>query len=68
MTLLSDNSIVLTSIETGFHLMWFDLDLSSLSEDDVIVDFQPTFSSQEPYFALLTRKGRLLIYHFTLVD
>ena len=68
MTLLSDNSVVLTSIETGSYLMWFDLDFTSLADDDTIVDFEPTYSSIEPYFAILTRKGRLLIYHFTLVD
>ena len=34
MTLLSDNSVVLTSVETGQHLLWFELDLSSLDDDD----------------------------------
>lgn len=34
MTLLSDNSVVISSIETGVHLLWFDLDLSSLDIDD----------------------------------
>ena len=27
MTLLSDNSVAFTSIETGQHFMWFELDL-----------------------------------------
>ena len=68
MTLLSDNSVVLTSVETGQHLLWFELDLSSLDDDDKIADFKPSFSGQEPFFAILTKKGRLLIFHYTMID
>ena len=68
MTLLSDNSVVLTSIETGHHFMWFELDLSSLEADDAIVDLMPSTSSQEPFFAILTKKGRILFFHYTMVD
>ena len=65
---LADNSVVLTSIETGAIFMWFELDLSKLDEDDAIVDFQPTYSAQEPFFVFLTKKGKIIIYHYALVD
>ena len=40
MTLLADNSVVLTSIDSGRHYLW--LDLAELSEGDQIVDLLPS--------------------------
>ena len=40
MTLLVDNSVVLTSIDTGRHYLW--LDLAELAEGDEIVDLLAT--------------------------
>ena len=40
MTLLADNSVVLTSIDSGRHYLW--LDLAELAEGDEIVDLLPT--------------------------
>ena len=68
LVLLADNSVVMVSLETGKHLLWFDLDLSALDEDDEIVDLVPTQMTNEPYFMILTKKGKLIFYHYTVVD
>ena len=66
--LLADNSVVVVYMESGKNFMWYELDLSSLDQDDTIVDLQPTTGVQDPFFALLTKHGKLLIYHYTIVD
>lgn len=68
LVLLADNSVVMVSLETGKHLLWFDLDLSALDVDDEIVDLVPTQMTNEPYFMILTKKGKLLFYHFVVID
>ena len=68
LVLLADNSAVMVSMETGKHLFWFDLDLSSLEADDEIVDLIPSPMTNEPYFTLLTKKGKLLLHHYTVID
>jgi len=32
------------------------------------VDLQPTSGVSDPYFALLTRRGKLLIHHYVIIE
>ena len=41
MTLHGDNSLALTTIETGERLLWYDFHESHVSEEDAIVDILP---------------------------
>ena len=42
MAILADNSVVLTSVDSGRHYLW--LDLAELAEGDQVVDLLPSSS------------------------
>lgn len=44
------------------------MDLSELDENDSIVDMQPSKLGTEPFFIILTRRGKLLLHHYAVVD
>ena len=65
---LSDDTIVLSSVATGNSLLSFKFDKSMIGEDDRIVDIQPTYSSKDPFFVLMSEQGKIIIYHYETVD
>ena len=68
LTLLEDRSLVVSSLETGQKYMWYEMLPEHVSEDDSVVDLKTSGNSNEPFFVMLTRKGRVLVFHYTLVD
>ena len=68
LALLEDQSLVVSSSLTGRQLLRFKLDEGMLGEDDRIVDIQPSPSSMEQFFVLLSEQGRLIVVHYDIVD
>ena len=68
LTLLSDRSFAFSSLHSGHRLLWFEISEEHISAEDVIVDIKPSNKPDELYFAVLTERGKVLIFHYTLVD
>ena len=68
LTLHSDNSFAMSTIESGQRLIWYDFHESHLTSDDTIVDIMPSGSKDDLFFVVLTKKGKILLFHYTLID
>lgn len=68
LTLHEDRSVAMSTIETGKKLLWFEFAEEHIGPEDIIVDILPGAQKDDYFFALLTKKGKLLIYHYEMIE
>ena len=64
--MLSENTIMISSV-SGQRLLNYQLPLVDMVDDMVINMISPNIP-EETYFILLTKRGRLIVMHYKIVD
>ena len=64
--MLSENTIMISSV-SGQRLLTYQLPLVDMVDDMVINMISPNIP-EETYFILLTKRGRLIVMHYKIVD
>lgn len=68
MTLLDDRSFVISSILTGRQYLWYDIGDDHVEADDTIVDLELSTEANQQFLIILTKKGKMIIYHYTIIE
>ena len=66
MLVLSEYSIMISSVQ-GQRLLTYQLPLVDM-EDDMVVDMISPNVPEESYFILLTKRGRLIVLYYTIIE
>lgn len=64
--MLSEYIIMISSVQ-GQRLLTYQLPLVDM-EDDMVVDMISPNVPEESYFILLTKRGRLIVLYYTIIE
>ncbi len=66
MLVLSEYSIMISSVQ-GQRILTYQLPLVDM-KDDMVVDMISPNVPEESYFILLTKRGRLIVLYYTIIE